>query len=200
MARKIAFDYEEALDAALALFWQRGYAQTGLRDLLKVMRIGEGSFYNSHKSKKQLYFACIERYEKQIVARRMEALANAPTALEGVQAFFAVVLDCLDDSATPSKLCMLAAMEAPEVLDDPDLRKRAERSLTELQSAVATRLREDKEKGLLQPSLAPMMVASIIVTFLQGLWRVAMVSYDRANIEQQLDVLLHGIGVSNQIC
>jgi len=199
MARKIAFDYDEALDAALALFWQRGYAQAGLRDLLKVMRIGEGSFYNSHKSKKQLYLACIERYERQIVARRMDALANAPTALEGIQAFFAVVLDCLDDPATPSRLCMLAAMEAPDVLDDPDLRKRTERSLAELQSAMAGRLREDKEKGLLQPSLDPTMVASIIVIFLQGLWRVAMVSYDRANIEQQLGVLLHGVGVSHQM-
>src|SRR5262249_788223 len=34
MARKIAFDYDRALDKATRLFWKNGYAETGLRDLL----------------------------------------------------------------------------------------------------------------------------------------------------------------------
>ena len=64
MARAISFDYERALDKATWLFWKRGYAGTSLRDLLKIMGIGEGSFYNTLKSKKRLYLACVKRYEE----------------------------------------------------------------------------------------------------------------------------------------
>ena len=57
MARPIGFDLDKAIDKATLLFWKKGYSNTSLRDLLKVMGIGEGSFYNSVKSKKNLYRA-----------------------------------------------------------------------------------------------------------------------------------------------
>src|SRR4029453_10644992 len=41
------FEPGEALDAAMQLFWCKGYAATSLRDLLDGMGIGYGSFYNT---------------------------------------------------------------------------------------------------------------------------------------------------------
>ena len=54
MGRGIEFDYDKAIARATRLFWKTGYSNTSLRDLLKVMNIGEGSFYNTVKSKKNL--------------------------------------------------------------------------------------------------------------------------------------------------
>ena len=61
MARSIEFDYDQALERATRLFWRDGYAGTSLRDLLKVIGIGEGSFYNTLKSKKRLYIECLKQ-------------------------------------------------------------------------------------------------------------------------------------------
>ena len=80
MARAIAFDYDRALERATWLFWKSGYAGTSLRDLLKIMDIGEGSFYNTLKSKKQLYLACVRRYEETEGRKRGQALMSASTA------------------------------------------------------------------------------------------------------------------------
>lgn len=195
MARRIAFDYDRALDRATWLFWKKGYAETGLRDLLKVMEIGEGSFYNTLGSKKQLYLACLQRYEDTVVRQRLRVLMAAPTAAEGVRAFFGAVLDRLENPETPSRLCMLAAMAVEEVLADPDLRQRAGEGLEILQSLLRERLGEDRDKGLLPPSLDPGVIAAVITTYLQGLWRMALVDYDRPGFERQIDAVLTGLGL-----
>jgi TetR/AcrR family transcriptional regulator, transcriptional repressor for nem operon len=195
MARKIAFDYDRALDKAMRLFWKNGYAETGLRDLLKVMEIREGSFYNTLKSKKQLYLSCLQRYDDTVVQTRFQALASAATAAEGVRAFFSDVLDCLDKPSTPSRLCMIAAMAAEEVLSEPDLRKRAESSLKGLQALLHQRLSQDRDQGLLPPSLDSRTIALVITTYLQGLWRMALVDYERSRFERQIDAFLTGLGL-----
>ena len=190
MARTIAFDYGQALDKATWLFWRDGYAGTSLRDLLKVMGIGEGSFYNTLKSKKQLYLECLSRYEETEGRKRGLALMSASTASQGIRALFNVVLDCLDDPQTPSRLCMMAAMVSEEVLADPELRKRVEDGMSNLQARLAGRLAQDRDAGLLPTDLDPQTTASVIITYAQGIWRMALVDYDRSRFESQIDAFL----------
>ena len=195
MANVIAFDYGHALDRAMGLFWRDGYAGTSLRDLLKCMGIGEGSFYNSFKSKKQLYGKCLDRYEATEGPKRGRAFMSATTASQGIRALFSVVLDCLDDPQTPSRLCMMAAMVSEEVLVDPDLRQRVEGGMSKLQARITERLDEDSASGALPRDLDPQTTAMVVITYVQGLWRMAMVSYDRSRFERQIDVFLTGLGL-----
>lgn len=195
MGRSIAFDYERALEQATWLFWKHGYAGTSLRDLLKVIGIGEGSFYNTLKSKKQLYMACVTHYEETEGRKRAHALVSAPTASKGIRAMFGVVLDCLDDPQTPSRLCMMAAMATEEVLSDPDLRKRVEESMENFHSLLAEQLRQDRNHGLLPAAIDPQTIASIIITYAHGLWRMALVDYDRSRFERQISAFLTGLGL-----
>ncbi|WP_131113430.1 TetR/AcrR family transcriptional regulator [Lichenihabitans psoromatis] len=195
MAHAIAFDYGGVLDKAMGLFWRDGYAGTSLRDLLKVMGIGEGSFYNTFKSKKQLYVACLNRYEEIEGAKRGRALMSAPSARAGIRALFAALLDCLDDPETPSRLCMMAAMVSEEVLAEPDLRERVEAGLFNLQARFIERLEQDAAAGLLPRDLDSQATAAVVMTYLQGLWRMAMVSYDRHRFERQIDVFLTSLSL-----
>jgi TetR/AcrR family transcriptional regulator, transcriptional repressor for nem operon len=195
MGRTIAFDYDGVLEKAMWLFWKNGYAGTALRDLLKVMGIGEGSFYNTLKSKKQLYLACLKRYGDTEGRRRQQALMTAPTARQGIRALFGVVLDCLDDPQAPSRLCMLAAMASEDVLSEPDLRTQVEDDLGSFHARLRERLRQDRDRGLLPMTLDPETVASVVVTYLQGLWRVALVDYDRPRFERQTDAFLTALGL-----
>jgi len=195
MARAIAFDYDRALERATWLFWKSGYAGTSLRDLLKIMDIGEGSFYNTLKCKKQLYLACVRRYEETEGRKRGQALMSAPTASRGIHALFGVVLDCLDNPSTPSRLCMMAAMAFEEVLSDPDLRKLVEDGLGSFQARLVERLSHDREEGRLPATLDPHVTASVVVTYLQGIWRMALVDYDRPRFERQIDAFLTGLGL-----
>ena len=195
MARTIAFDYDRALERATWLFWKSGYAGTSLRDLLKIMDIGEGSFYNTLKSKKQLYLACVRRYEETEGRKRGQALMSAPTASQGIRALFGAVLDCLDNPSTPSRLCMMAAMASEEVLSEPELRKLVEDGLGSFHACLVERLSQDRDEGRLPATLDPQVTASVVVTYLQGIWRMALVDYDRPRFERQIDAFLSGLGL-----
>ena len=49
------FDPEIALDKAMQLFWAKGYAATGLSELLETMGIGRKSLYDTFGNKRALY-------------------------------------------------------------------------------------------------------------------------------------------------
>jgi TetR/AcrR family transcriptional regulator, transcriptional repressor for nem operon len=195
MARALEFDYTAALEQGSRLFWQTGYSNTSLRDLLKSMGIGEGSFYNTLKSKKNAYLECLKHYNATVNRHRGEALFSAPTAAAGVRALFRAVLDCLDDPDTPSRVCLMAGSITPEVLAEADLREYVEQQMTMVAEAMTARLAADKEAGLLPAEFEPQIVTPVVVTYLQGLWRMALVSYDRARFERQIDLFLSSLGL-----
>ena len=195
MARTLAFDYPKAIERATLLFWKSGYAGTSLRELLRAMGIGEGSFYNSVKSKKRAYLECLKHYSSTIGRHRGEAFFSAPTAASGIRALFKTVLDCLDDPGTPSRLCLMAGSVNRDVLAEPDLRRYVYDQLSTLAERMMARLAADQDAGLLAPDLEPQVVVPIIITYLQGLWRMALVSYDRIKFERQIDTFLTGLGL-----
>jgi TetR/AcrR family transcriptional repressor of nem operon len=190
MARTLEFDYSKAIDRATRLFWKTGYAGTSLRNLLKGMKIGEGSFYNTLRSKQNAYLECLKHYNATVGRRRGEAFFSAPTAALGVRALFKTVLDCLDDPNSPSRICLMAGSMTSDVLAEPALRKYIQEQLSALPEKMAARFRADKEAGLLPAEFDPQLVVPVIVTYMQGLFRMALVSYDRARFERQNDLFL----------
>jgi TetR/AcrR family transcriptional repressor of nem operon len=176
-------------------FWKTGYAGTPLRDLLKSMGIGEGSFYNTLKSKQRAYLESLKYYNATVGHRRAAAFSSAPTARQGVRALFRDVLDCLDDPKAPSRLCLMAASVTREVLAEPDLKKYVHQEMSALAERMSERLSGDKDVGLLPPEFDPQIVAPIIITYLQGPFRIVLLSYERPQVERQIDVFLTGLGL-----
>ena len=195
MARTLEFDYTASVDRATRLFWKTGYAGTSLRDLLKGMGIGEGSFYNTLKSKKHAYLECLKHYNDTVNRKRAEAFLTAPTAALGIRALFQTVLDCLDDPDTPSLVCLMAGSLSHEVLDEPELRHYVEDRMSHLATAIISRMQADQQSGLLAREVDPQLVAPVVITYMQGIWRMALVSYDRPRFERQIDVFLTGLGL-----
>ena len=194
MARKIEFDYDKAIEKATYLFWQKGYTNTSLRELLKVMQIGEGSFYNSVKSKKHLYLECLKHYSDTVSRRRLNALLTPPTAKEGVHAFFKAVLDELDHPRTP-RVCLMAGSLSGDVLDERDLRLYVVAEMEMFVGCLAKRLEAGKTTGELPQDFDVDAAAQVILTYLQGLFRTIRVLHDRAQVERQQKMLLAGLGL-----
>ncbi|MBO6575158.1 MAG: TetR/AcrR family transcriptional regulator [Rhodothermales bacterium] len=62
MPRSKSFDVDDALDAAVDLFWGKGYAATSMEDLVNHLGINRGSLYATFGSKQALYERAVERY------------------------------------------------------------------------------------------------------------------------------------------
>ncbi len=85
MARPRQFIQEEALDAAVGVFSENGYAGTSAEMLTAAMQIGKQSLYNTFGGKWPLYCAALERYAAGETASHLAALQSGSTALAGVE-------------------------------------------------------------------------------------------------------------------
>jgi TetR/AcrR family transcriptional repressor of nem operon len=63
--RPKAFDETEALTAAMHYFWEHGYDNTSLDNLLLTMGIKKSSFYATFKSKEEVFSRTLELYRDQ---------------------------------------------------------------------------------------------------------------------------------------
>lgn len=63
--RPKAFDEQEALTAAMHYFWEHGYDNTSLDNLLLAMGIKKSSFYATFKSKEAVFSRTLELYREQ---------------------------------------------------------------------------------------------------------------------------------------
>jgi AcrR family transcriptional regulator len=53
---------ERLIEAAIALFWEKGYANTSMSDVLAAAKANSGSFYHFFSSKEDLLVAMLDRY------------------------------------------------------------------------------------------------------------------------------------------
>jgi len=53
---------ERLIQSAVALFWEKGYANTSMSDLLSHAGVNSGSFYHFFNSKEDLLVAMLDRY------------------------------------------------------------------------------------------------------------------------------------------
>jgi AcrR family transcriptional regulator len=58
---------ERIVEAALYLFWLRGYAATGIAEILSRAKANPGSFYYSFKTKEELLLAVLEMYVQTLM-------------------------------------------------------------------------------------------------------------------------------------
>ena len=84
--RPRTFDRQEALKAAMRLFWERGYEAVSLSDLTKAMGIRPPSLYSAFGSKEELFREAVGLYAATEGAANDSSFAAAPTAREAVAA------------------------------------------------------------------------------------------------------------------
>jgi len=64
--RPKTFDEIEALTAAMHYFWENGYDNTSLDNLLETMNIKKSSFYATFKSKEAIFSRCLALYRESM--------------------------------------------------------------------------------------------------------------------------------------
>lgn len=88
MARLREFDKKKALDAAMQLFWEKGYAATSLSDLTAKMEIQRPSLYAAFGDKEGLFEAALRRYTNLHAASIRTKLQKEQSVKEAIRIFF----------------------------------------------------------------------------------------------------------------
>ena len=112
MARTKGFDENQALEAALRLFWEKGYAATSLQDLETGMGLNRASIYNAFGNKRSLFKRCLALYIGQVEATLDRITGAANSSREAIKNWLAFVIDFHFNPETPGGcLVILSALE-----------------------------------------------------------------------------------------
>ena len=167
MARSPEFDRKKALEAAMKLFWARGYTATSLPDLLEAMGIARSSFYASFSTKRELFTECLQLFGNRTLAIVDESARKLPPAALPRAFFDATVLDAPPRRTRHGCMMVNTVLELAEV--DPELSQLATQKLNAIESAFALAFQLAQQKGQLETSRSPEELASLVMTLNFGL-------------------------------
>jgi AcrR family transcriptional regulator len=167
LGRPRSFEPGEALDAAMKVFWCKGYEGASLSDLTKAMGINRPSLYAAFGDKESLFRKVLDRYDKGPAAYVREALKQ-PTARAVVERLMEGAAELGTASSNPRgclfvQSALACGDKAEGIRNHLILRRDAG------EKAVRLRLKRAQAEGDLAHDVNPADLARYVVTVIQGI-------------------------------
>lgn len=184
MARPREFDCQLALDAALRVFWEKGYEGATLDDLTGAMGINRPSLYGAFGNKEQLFSKVLERYASGPAAYVAEAL-QAPTARACAEAILRGAADlCTGPEHPGGCLAVHAALATGDTADC------VRKALVEFRAAGDCAIRERFERARCEGELPELTDTTGLARFIGAVVKgMAVEAASGATREELEDVI-----------
>jgi AcrR family transcriptional regulator len=194
MGRPKQFDPDEALCAALQVFWKQGFDGASLTDLTDAMGITRPSLYATYGNKEELFRKVLDRYEQSHLWFVAEALAEPSVrhAIERLLSGYAQVLT--DPMHPPGCLGVNSAVCGGD--ESTAIRKEliARRSLSE--ETIRERLERASADGELPPGEDPADWARYVMSVGLGMAVKAASGSTRAELDKVGQMALRALPVA----
>jgi AcrR family transcriptional regulator len=161
------FDTDEALGAALRVFWQHGYEGASLTELTAAMGITKPSMYAAFGNKEALFRKALDLYEREKLAYVQEAL-DAPTSRQVAERLLMGALEMQSSSCDP-KGCMSLISSVACSPENSSIRQDVIARRQSSQQALIARFGRAKDEGDLPPEIEPEALARYLGAVMQGL-------------------------------
>ncbi|WP_326668615.1 helix-turn-helix domain-containing protein [Streptomyces canus] len=190
MARTKEFDPEAALQAALELFWRRGYEATSMSDLVEHLGVGRASIYATFGSKHELYLRALDRYDRAGLPPIVRELSQPGPALPAVRAVVRRYATEAADEQLRRNGCMVTNAAAELAPHDPAAARHVERNWDQLETVLHSALVRAQAQGELPMDRDPLTLARMLLVLLQGLRVVGKASADPARVRDAAEQAL----------
>jgi AcrR family transcriptional regulator len=161
------FDIDQALDAALNVFWRKGYEGSSLPDLTEAMGINRPSLYAAFGNKENLFRKAIERYVEGPACHLVEAL-DEPTARAAVKRLWNETIDLTAGPRNPRGCFLVQAALACG--DEADcVRRELSKRRGRLESLLNKRFQRAVAEGDLPAGCNPTDLARYVATVSHGI-------------------------------
>jgi AcrR family transcriptional regulator len=165
--RPIGFDRDAALEAAMLLFWERGFEGTSMADLTQAMGLNPSSIYAAFGDKHALFSAAVRRY-MEIRAQYATKALEEPTLKRVIRALFDNTVAFLTTPGHPPT-CMTLAGAAGCSLEAKPARDLMTEIRKQNQIALRERLLKARKSGELPKDINADDYARYLSSIIAGL-------------------------------
>ncbi len=195
MARTITFNKEEALEAVMQLFWKKGYADTSIQDIEKVMKLNRPSIYNTFGNKQDLFLLALNHYLKIVVSRVIFQLENTTSSKVAIKNALYEVINIIYNDKNPENpggcLVVLSLLESHQ--HNKETKKILDDVLIQIRDAVLTCLKQDEESDKSNILLSHQDAATKFVALEMGMCVMAKANFPRKDLERLVDLTVQSI-------
>lgn len=183
---------DRLIAATQELLWERGYAATSPKDILRKAEAGQGSMYHHFSGKQDLAVTALEETAAGMRVSAEELLHGEGSPVERVRAYLTRQRDSL-------KGCRIGRMTYDaDVLASPELLAPVAQTLAWLVAALADVIAEGIECGQLRADVDACEVASMLVTTIQGGYVLARAGQDPAAFDAAVRGALQSLAAIEQ--
>ncbi len=189
MARKIEFDRDIALNQSMMLFWEKGYENTSVQDLVETLELNRFSIYNTFGDKNALFLLAMEQYRTQLFetlnAPLNDTKSNPKQRLDNYLKQFGDHLV----SSQGQFGCLIQNSVMGDVLQYDDIRTFVMKAFADLESALIHTLEDAKTDGELEQNCDTEAAATHVLSSIQGLILLRKMGKNTESIKSQIRFL-----------
>jgi AcrR family transcriptional regulator len=190
--RPISFDKAAALEAAMLLFWERGFEGTSMADLTQAMGLNPSSIYAAFGDKQALFSLAVKRYMDSRAQYAVKALEE-PTLERVIRTLFDNTVAFLTTPGHPPTCMTLAGAMGCSVDATP-----ARELMTEIRKqnevAMRERLLRARKSGELSKEINVDDYARYLSSILAGLSIQAANGSTKAELKRTAQMALRHLG------
>lgn len=166
--RPLEFDHDDVLSRATQVFWQQGYENTSLDDLMAAMRLSKSSLYRTFGGKHALFERCMAHYGDAVQTGFRTAFNAAPSGLAFIEG---ALLSALEDVRLPNRGCgCLVLNTASEFAQrDPAIALAVTRELDRMRELMTDAVRRAQQEGDVSTRTSATAIAHYLVCAMGGL-------------------------------
>ncbi|MFK5894199.1 MAG: TetR/AcrR family transcriptional regulator [Pseudomonadota bacterium] len=187
--RPLEFDPDIALEAAMQLFWRKGYESTSLQDLISAMGLSKSSFYQTFKGKHALFQRCIKHYQQLLTTAMRTQLEQSESAKDYIRALFLNVANETNGlDARRGCLTMNTASEFAQT--DVEIAELVSSSIESFTDIFELAINQAKQQGEIANEKDSRSLASYLVSSMSGLKNMVKAGADRESVKRIANIIL----------
>lgn len=186
MARSCCFDREQKLEQAMQLFWEKGFANTSVADLVQRLGINRFSLYNSFGDKQALYAAALQRYFAKVTHEHLQPLQQDDAGLPEIELFLRQFEQRQQDNPFG---CFIQNAVVEHAGTDARVVAQGEQLFSQVKAALQAALTNGQRRGEINQQMTADALASLILVQMQGM-RVLSKAQRYQDISSAVDSLL----------
>jgi len=150
-------------------FWERGYRDTSVDDLVRATGVRPGSLYNTFPGgKRDLFLQALDRYSNLVVPEKLGALERPGAGLSELRAYFDGLVQ---DLSTPEGRagCLMVNSAVELAARDSEVGAIVRGHMARLERSAERALRNAKRRGEVPPDVIPRAKATQLMATGMGL-------------------------------
>ncbi|MEJ2154122.1 MAG: TetR/AcrR family transcriptional regulator [Desulfobacteraceae bacterium] len=153
--------YDNLVEAAKILLWEKGYDATSPKAIQTLGNAGQGSFYHHFKSKKDLAATAMAAVVDERIAKFDALFGDSGPVIQRIER---VLLEPRDEL----KGCRIGRMVWDSAIGEPELRRPVERYFRHVESRIVAALEDALAAGEMEAIVPPEHIAAVVLAAIQG--------------------------------